>query len=1028
MEHFTLPASTYSTRLSNTQDMSSPQARRTTINTVIEDSPQIDQGYFFNQYPPVPQRPAMFSTIQPSPSYSEDLPTPTGPAQTQSAQSEWPLSPTPRHSISPKWRKNRDDPDFDSLYDLTDDDIAEEVPLKCSNSVKKVAGGSSSNSSRARSSRSRYPSLVIPSPANWPTIEKLQSAVSPASYVLPASGPARDVLNMLASRKLHSPGTNSAPSLDGSLSSEELEHLSCPSTPDNSSENDKEIDYLGPVQLNHEAMETLHHLSGDQGNVNVDQVIEVFEGEMEQVVGGPRRSGSVERLYAPQAPLSPRSDALSALSIPSPGGFFSSLQGSARHTWSIPPRPHGEPGPSTSVAENFYGVPWRDAPNDIVEQVVEVPADFGNTGEPTPSGIDGLTSPLGEILEIRPSETVYEYNEHYASELAQLGRKNLSRTSLWLSAQETWLQGVLSPSSPTDVKSALDEITSPSKKSVRFADIVFPEITATTIRIPTKDTTFLEAVEYLREFNGRVDAFIHRLARTEAIHLRRRCMPKVFRKQLLGRFEVNTPSHVPSSRPVSQFYADDPSEHKEQITKAQREQQVLELMRPNFWVLEATRLLHGGRLFVSPAWKVLQHTRDKLTTRVLDLGGQAVGDWGWHVALDFPRSRVITATTSTAPDASTTVKTEDEEREVAGPSNHSRMLVPNLWTLPFPSGHFDVVSARSLQTILRTSIPTTANPERCDEYDLCLRECMRVLKPGGYLEFRVQDADLLHAPSGSRAQALSVEFGFNLLTRGYDAMPSKTFLSRLEDAGFGEVRRMWSACPFPRTAGKWTEKLNVGADPSMEVSSPLDMPATTPSTRPRAGTTGSRSSSSDTVVPERTIAGNGDVLPAATPKQDAAVAESLPAVVPATSSRPSAKHFRSMSGTSILKVLVGGGSHSSSINEVVRSPPSQPLPTPPQPLPQQPAEPVAAEENADDDGEPSGSTTDARDVAGLVGAWAWEKWLARLQAQMAKEQEQQGQGLGTTFAAEDAVARAIEEGAKDGAAWRVLEGWARKAW
>ncbi|KAK8186037.1 hypothetical protein BC567DRAFT_154349 [Phyllosticta citribraziliensis] len=852
----------------------------------------------------------MFSTIQPSPSYSEDLPTPTGPAQTQSAQSEWPLSPTPRHSISPKWRKNRDDPDFDSLYDLTDDDIAEEVPLKCSNSVKKVAGGSSSNSSRARSSRSRYPSLVIPSPANWPTIEKLQSAVSPASYVLPASGPARDVLNMLASRKLHSPGTNSAPSLDGSLSSEELEHLSCPSTPDNSSENDKEIDYLGPVQLNHEAMETLHHLSGDQGNVNVDQVIEVFEGEMEQVVGGPRRSGSVERLYAPQAPLSPRSDALSALSIPSPGGFFSSLQGSARHTWSIPPRPHGEPGPSTSVAENFYGVPWRDAPNDIVEQVVEVPADFGNTGEPTPSGIDGLTSPLGEILEIRPSETVYEYNEHYASELAQLGRKNLSRTSLWLSAQETWLQGVLSPSSPTDVKSALDEITSPSKKSVRFADIVFPEITATTIRIPTKDTTFLEAVEYLREFNGRVDAFIHRLARTEAIHLRRRCMPKVFRKQLLGRFEVNTPSHVPSSRPVSQFYADDPSEHKEQITKAQREQQVLELMRPNFWVLEATRLLHGGRLFVSPAWKVLQHTRDKLTTRVLDLGGQAVGDWGWHVALDFPRSRVITATTSTAPDASTTVKTEDEEREVAGPSNHSRMLVPNLWTLPFPSGHFDVVSARSLQTILRTSIPTTANPERCDEYDLCLRECMRVLKPGGYLEFRVQDADLLHAPSGSRAQALSVEFGFNLLTRGYDAMPSKTFLSRLEDAGFGEVRRMWSACPFPRTAGKWTEKLNVGADPSME----------------------------------------------------------------------------------------------------------------------QPAEPVAAEENADDDGEPSGSTTDARDVAGLVGAWAWEKWLARLQAQMAKEQEQQGQGLGTTFAAEDAVARAIEEGAKDGAAWRVLEGWARKAW
>lgn len=1007
--------------------MSSPLDRRITLNTVIEDSPQIDQGYFFTQYPPLPERPAMFSSNHPSSSYNEDLPTPKAPVQTQAPHPEWPLSPTPRHSISPKWRKNRDDPDFDSLYDLTDDDIAEEVPLKCSNSVKKVASESSSNSSSARSSRSRYPSLVIPSPANWPTIEKLQSAVSPASYVLPASGPARDVLSMLASRKLHSPGTNSAPSLDGSLSSEELEHLSCPSTPDNS-DKDKESDCHG-VQLNPEAMDTLHHLSGDHSGANLEQVIEVFEGEMEQVVGGPRRSESVERLYAPQASLSPRSDALSALSIPSPGGFFSSLQGSARHTWSIPPRQHFELGPSTSVAENFYGVPWReDAPSDIVEQVVEVPANFGNTGEPTPSGLDGLTSPLGEILEIRPSETVYEYNENYNNELAQIGRKNLSRTGLWLSAQETWLQGVLSPSSPTDVKpNPLDEVVSPSKKSVRFADVVFPDVTATTPRVPTKDTTFLEAVEYLREFNGKVDAFIHRLARTEAIHLRRRCMPKVFRKQLLGRFEVNSPSHVPSSRPVSQFYSDDPSEHKEQIARAQKEQQVLELMRPNFWVLEATRLLHGGRLFVSPAWKVLQHTRDKLTTRVLDLGGQAVGDWGWHVALDFPRSRVITATTSSAPDASTTVKTEDEEREVAGPSNHSRMLVPNLWTLPFPSGHFDVVSARSLQTILRTSIPTAANPDRCDEFDLTLRECMRVLKPGGYLEFRVQDADLLHAPPGSRAQALSVEFGFNLLTRGYDAMPSKTFLSRLEGVGFNDVRRMWSACPFPRTAGKWTEKLNVGADPSAEVSSPLDMPTTTPLMRPRAGTTGSRSSSSDTVVPER-----ADILSVASPKQDAPVTERKSTAPAATPARPSAKHFRSLSGTSLLKVLVGGGSHSSSNNtHVVQSPPSQPLPTPPQPQPELPAQPATVEEEeASDDNnkEPSGSTNDARDVAGLVGAWVWEKWLARLQAQMAKEQEQRGQGFGTTFAAEDAVARAIEEGSRDGAAWRVLEGWARKAW
>jgi hypothetical protein len=71
---------------------------------------------------------------------------------------------------------------------------------------------------------------------------------------------------------------------------------------------------------------------------------------------------------------------------------------------------------------------------------------------------------------------------------------------------------------------------------------------------------------------------------------------------------------------------------------------------------------------------------------------------------------------------------------------------------------------------------------------------MRLLKPGGYLEFSLLDSDIMNA--GPLGLAKSVEFGFNLKTLGYDPNPTKMWLGRLSRAGFDEVRRAWMCLPM----------------------------------------------------------------------------------------------------------------------------------------------------------------------------------------------------------------------------------------
>jgi len=177
--------------------------------------------------------------------------------------------------------------------------------------------------------------------------------------------------------------------------------------------------------------------------------------------------------------------------------------------------------------------------------------------------------------------------------------------------------------------------------------------------------------------------------------------------------------------------------------------------------------------------------------RILDLGGQATCDWAWHCATEYPNTKVYTVTTKSLRQLSNS--------NIRGPSNHRNIAVERLTKLPFRDNQFDLISAREIYTILRDQAP---NGE--DEWESCLKECYRVLKPGGYLEFSIMDSDIVNA--GPLGLAKSVEFGYTLKTLGYDPHPTKTFMSRLSKSGFQNVKRAWVFLPMGENKSLRREK------------------------------------------------------------------------------------------------------------------------------------------------------------------------------------------------------------------------------
>lgn len=821
---------------------------------------------------------------------------------------------------------------------------------------------SPTGSHAAKLHKSKYPSLVIPSPSFWPTIEKANSASPPRPPKIPLS-PAN-----LSKLDQDLAAASTPPSLISSLYSDPHAGTSGPTTPDihvhpNSGDiwgrGDKKSssgkllrpiirictdnvsasnpasaisqedrvsvrDFASPAELHRvdspvlrsdddrsdsgvelpaDALQTLQHLSLESP-ANVDVVLdEEPAGEMEESHTAVHHQSSGD--WTPVSQVSEYS--ISQISVPSPSDFFSSLGGNARHTWAAGSVPASALPPSSTTAENFYSCPWNQPQSDPIEQIVEV--DDDNTDGPPTARQIPLPQTATTVTAIHMSprlgadEAMELHEEDYDQAIQETAEKSFDRTSSWLAAQTSYMSALretnpandLSVEAQTSLKRMSthkknDSLGSPLRKAVKFLESETAKEEEETNEVCPEASIYYQAFQHIRATSKRSDAFQHRHTRAEAAQSVRVCLPDEHINRLECDFQLKEIDRPLPHRPISMMpgkETDKPEPTAEQkvIARVEKERQALEQVDGRAWIIEATKFLNGGSLMTSPAKSIIAKApttgdiatgKAKSPARILDLGGQPSGDWAWHCAREFPHAKIYTATTDG----------HLIDTATRGPRNHKRNAVSNLWTLPYPANYFSAISARSLFATLKSN-----NNNSVDEYDLCLRECLRCLKPGGYLEFFTLDSEILNA--GARATAVSVELAFNLKTRGYDPSPTRSFLGKLRTAGFEDVKRAWTILPM----------------------------------------------------------GTGSVGPT----------RALPETPP-----PNVSVFDK--GDKVVEAVQG----------------------------------------------PVGSTADAACLTGLVGGWAWEQWMLRLEREMGKKNLLEGVGA------------VLDEGRGRGAGWRCLTGWARK--
>ncbi|KAI0489527.1 methyltransferase domain-containing protein [Xylaria cf. heliscus] len=737
--------------------------------------------------------------------------------------------------------------------------------------------------SRTESSASHrgLPPLVIPTqrdpnPENWSGRSNLRKFTSPIPPTPPAKvemSPA--VISYLQSQQAQVVPTISAPpSLDGSFTSDQMAAMSAPVTPIMASDDKISLGDWSGVQLQPAALETLQALSGSEDTddeYQPEQVIEFPEDRIPEMTQQSRPlfttiSRPLLRLATGQQQPG---NGLTSLEIPSPGGFFSGLSPRARHTWHLPSiTPEDIAPPTSTTAEQFYRLPWLAAtstPSAPVEHVIEVRGTMSD-GMPTARPIiieqivesrhtfpeDPLTarrieqkspiaSPTAAVDPISPTEDlvateiVTVYDPEYAKKQQAVALSNLDRTELWLMAQKAYLQGVhieeeaqsTSESEQKTIEVHIEDETKETeaevdespitqrKKAVRFSEVAVQTNIPRTLpsAFARKESAYYRAFQDYIIRSRPQDTFVHRLPRFEALQAQRISLRDAHRNQLLGKYQLSVvPQSAKKRMSANVVRGDDVIVDDPERLKREKEDEASGQMASANWHVSATKALNGGKLFSAPIAKQLARLSRiggaQTRTRILDLGGQATCEWAWHCAIAYPNTKVYSVTTKAIRQLSNC--------NIRGPPNHRQVAVDRLTRLPFPDAHFDLVSARELHSIIKF-----IGENGTDEWEGCLSEVMRVLKPGGYLDFSVIDSDIMNA--GPLGLAKSVEFGFSLKTLGYDPSPTRLFLGRLGRAGFEEVRRAWMCLPMGHTKLPAGEKPlpvvrdSSGVDRSLEV-------------------------------------------------------------------------------------------------------------------------------------------------------------------------------------------------------------------
>ena len=804
---------------------------------------------------------------------SDHFPTPRGvnylsaPILPSSPSSSSADDSSPTTSSNP-WNRvsvGTENTEFEDLYDVTDEEDNHQGALRRRSSIVRKSGARLSGASAKQPTRLVIPDVRTVTEGHRAAMDEFKKIASPVpltpSAQLPMS-PAQ--LQFMDKQQAQDVPTSSAPpSLDGSLSSEQLAAMSAPPTPDIGNDEKKPTeDAWSGVHLQPGALATLQALShGDDSYTPHEQPERVLEisqpsptrpTEMRQhslrVVTNFQLPSTAGMAFSPNPTRQSLAD-LTNLDIPSPSDFFAGLTPRTRTTWhTISKSPEAMAPPTSATAEQFYRCPWKmdtsvppvpsldDSVESFyrnaipssapVEQVVEVTADDITDDMPTArpifehknsgSSSETAKAPASPEAEDAPTEIVIDYDPNYARKQQKEALSNLDRTELWLLAQRAYLKAfddkedddcaletiVEAPEAespkklPAEPKAPTQSETSQSmplrKKSVRFSDM--NSTIAQPKRLPSKlmrqESAYYRAFQDYVVRSHRFDVFVHQLTRFEALQAQRVSLRDSHRNQLLGKYQLSVvPQSAKKRLSTNVVRGDDKLTDDPDRIRKEKELEAASQMAMPAWHVAAMRFLNGGRLTIAPVAKRLARlshlkpskdgfTRDR--ARVLDLGGQSTCDWAWHCALQYPNTKVYTVTTKAIRQLS--------NANVRGPPNHRQVAVERLTRLPFADNHFDLVYARELHSILKL---IGENGE--DEWEGCLRECMRVLKPGGYIDFSLLDSELMNA--GPLGLAKSVEFSFSLKTLGYDPSPSKLWLGRLSRAGFQDIRRTWMCLP-----------------------------------------------------------------------------------------------------------------------------------------------------------------------------------------------------------------------------------------
>ncbi|TGZ81141.1 hypothetical protein EX30DRAFT_395938 [Ascodesmis nigricans] len=248
----------------------------------------------------------------------------------------------------------------------------------------------------------------------------------------------------------------------------------------------------------------------------------------------------------------------------------------------------------------------------------------------------------------------------------------------------------------------------------------------------------------------------------------------------------DAPRHYQSSRASS--ITGESIHHPGKLVVFDEEMQKLKhVVKDKLWFLMTLKWQYFGRVLFSPGHHLLHlgkvgygsrpSTAEEL--RILDLDGPMTADWAWHCAYEYPDAIVYSLTTSTNETAISPLTTQ-----FMPPPNQRRIQIPSLTDLSsLPSNSFDAISSRTISRYIKKS-----------DWLPLLRECHRLLKHDGYIEFTIVDP-VLNSMGPQTRQWILDNILKNEHPRMFDIMPSKTLLKILPEAGFDDIGKVWVWVP-----------------------------------------------------------------------------------------------------------------------------------------------------------------------------------------------------------------------------------------